>query len=117
MDALTAFLNRLKKEPRAKKHFLGLLHALIGCRNHHRQRWPGGQSRVELAGPGGKLKKIRWDPDCVGQLGMENSRTAAARPEAIVVSGHFAPEVDSPAAVAIAAQLAEVLRELGYEII
>jgi len=117
MDALTAFLNRLKKEPRAKKHFLGLLHALIGCRittASDGQVVSQGLSWRDLAA---KLKKIRWDPDCVGQLGMEIRELPQRDRERLWYQVISRAEVDSPAAVASAAQLAEVLRELGYEII
>ena len=87
MDAISTLLDPLKKDTRIQKHFLGLLHVLIGRRitTSDGQLVSNGLSWRDLAA---KLKKLRWDPEAVAELGINAEESAAPRPATILVPGH-----------------------------
>jgi hypothetical protein len=115
MDALSVLLEGLKKEPRVREHFLGLLHVLIGRRINSLdgELVSQGLTWRELAA---KLKKLRWEPEVVRQLGLEIRELPPRDRERFWYQAISRAKVDSPEAVASAARLGQVFRDLGYEI-
>lgn len=115
MDALSVLLERLKKESRVSKHFLGLLHALIGRRitTADGQLVSSGLTWRDLAG---RLKKIRWDPDVIDHLGIDVGELPPRDRERFWYQAIRLAQVDSPAAAADVKSLLTIFRELGYEI-
>ncbi len=115
MDAVIVLLEHLKKEPRVKHHFLGLLHVLIGRRiaTADGQLVSGGVTWRDLAA---KLKKVRWDPDAVIELGLVPKALPPRDRQRYWYQAISRASIESQEALASAAELADVLRELGYEL-
>ena len=115
MDALIVLLELLKKEPGVKKHFLGLLHVLISRRITQADGRPvsGGLTWRDLAM---KLKKVRWSPDAVVELGLVPKELSPRDRQRYWNQAISRAALQSEEALASAEQLAEVLRKLGYEL-
>jgi hypothetical protein len=113
MDALSMLLEPLKKDPRIHKHFLGLLHVLIGRRisTADGQLVSSGLSWRDLAA---KLKKLRWDPEAVSELGIKPDDLPPRdrlRYWYLAISG---AKVESSEALASAHEVAKIMQDLGY---
>lgn len=115
MDVLAALFQQLKSQGLAKGHFLGFLHVLIGRKISLADGTPvsNGISWRALAE---WLKKIRWDPEDVRELGID--------PETLPPRDRFRywnlsisqAKVDSSDAIAAGEAFAEKLRQLGYQV-
>ena len=113
MDALSMLLEPLKKDSRVQEHFLGLLHVLIGRRitTVDGQLVSKGLSWRDLAA---KLKKLRWDPDAAGSLGIDVKDLPPRDRTRYWYLAISRAEVDSAAALASADEVAKILADLGY---
>ena len=115
MDALTSFFDLLKKTGLARGHLLGLLHVLIG------RRLTKTDGTLVCAGLGWRdlanwLKKTRWDPETVRELGVDPDSLPPRDRQRFWFSAIARANVDSAAAGEAAERLAEVLRPHGYEV-
>lgn len=115
MDALSLLLEPLKKDTRIQKHFLGLLHVLIGRRisTTSGQLVSSGLSWRDLAA---KLKKLRWDPEVVRELGIDPADLPPRDRQRYWYLAISRAAVDSTAALTAAHEVANILKDLGYEV-
>jgi hypothetical protein len=113
MDALSMLLEPLKKDTRIQKHFLGLLHVLIGRRisTADGQVISSGLSWRDLAA---KLKKLRWDPEAARELDITVEDLPPRDRQRYWYLAISRAQVDSAAALASAHEVANTLRDLGY---
>src|ERR1700694_4278728 len=113
MDALSMLLEPLKQDPRIQKHFLGLLHVLVGRRfpPANGQLVSKGLSWRELAA---KLKKLRWDPEAVRDLAINLEDLPSRDRQRYWYLAISRAQVDSSAALASAHEVAKILADLDY---
>ncbi len=115
MDPVATFLEGLSKKGLARGHLLGLFNVLIGRRITGKDGalvTPGLTWR-ELAG---LLKRLRWDPEQVRELGLEPSELPPRDRQRYWYTAITRARVDSAAATAAGDRFAEVLRKQGYDI-
>jgi len=115
MDGVRDFLADIKEHGQARGNFLGLLHVVIGRRI---QKSDGtlvsaGLSWRDLAA---LLKKIRWDPEAVRELGLDPRQLPPRDRQRYWYSAITLARVDSPEARAAADRLAATLQPAGYVI-
>jgi hypothetical protein len=113
MDALREFLDDLKGQKNTSRHFLGLLHLLIG-RCISRQDGTvvsNGMTWRELAV---QLKRLRWEPEAAGQLGLEIQDLPVRDRERFWYAVISRAGVTSDKAREDAERLADILRKKGY---
>ena len=116
MDALATLLDEFKKSGRAEGNFRGLLHVLIGraiTRSGDKAALSKGITWRELAA---WLKKVRWDPEAVRELGLEPNSLPPRDRQRYWYSAIMQAKVDSASAIAAGDRVADVLRSLGYEV-
>jgi hypothetical protein len=114
MDALSMFLDELKKSGHSKGNFLGFLNVLIGRRIERKGTLvAGGLTWRELAG---LLKKHRWDPDAVRELGIDPDQLPPRDRQRYWYTAITQSAVDSTAASAAGEKFAETLRGMGYTV-
>ena len=115
MDALSTLLDLLKKGGQTKGNLRGFLHVLIG----RRVTAPDGAvlSRGltwrELAA---LLKKVRWDPDQVRELGLDPDDLPPRDRQRYWYTAIAAAHVDAAPAVEAGDRFADALRQLGYDV-
>ena len=115
MDALSTLLDQLKSGGQTRGNLLGFFHVLIG----RRVTAPDGTvlSRGltwrELAGA---LKKVRWDPDQVRELGLDPDDLPPRDRQRYWYTAITAARVDAPAAVEAGDRFAAALKALGYDV-
>ena len=71
MDALPRFVEEIKRNGWARQHLEGFLHVLIGRRIKRVADGAVVSTGVSWRELAAALKKVRWDPDAVGELGFE----------------------------------------------
>src|SRR6266480_2471362 len=108
MDGVRDFLDDTHKHHRARGHFLGLLHILIGRRI---SRSDGtilstGLTWRDLANI---LKTVRWDPEAVRDLGIDPDALPPRDRQRYWYSAIAQAQVSSEAAIRDADKLAAVL--------
>ncbi len=115
MDGLREFLEDLKRHGYAQGNLLGLFHVLIGRRI---ARSDGAliSNGITWRALAEWLKKVRWDKEAVGELGVDPARLPPRDRVrywylAIVQAG-----VDSQEATQAGDRLAEKLQAAGYVI-
>lgn len=116
MDALATILDELKKDKQAKGNLQGLLHVLIGrtiTRVKDKTVVAKGLTWRELAG---WLKKVRWDPDSVRELGLDPDQLPPRDRQRFWYTAIMHAKVESAEAIAAGDRLAATLRGLGYEV-
>lgn len=115
MDALSTFLDELKKSGKTQGHFLGFLHVLIGrrLRKNDGTLICAGLTWRELAIA---LKKARWDPDAVRELGMDPDALPPRDRQRYWYTAISQAKVDAPTARQAGDLFADLLRGLGYEV-
>jgi hypothetical protein len=115
MDALREFLDELKRLAAPHKHFLGLLHVLIGRRITKADGTviSNGMTWRDLATI---LKKYRWDRDAAREVGLNPEELPPRDRERYWYTVIARAHVDSPAAAAEGDRLVELLSPKGYVI-
>src|SRR5437899_1118856 len=116
MDALSTLLDQLKKKGQTKGNLRGFLHVLIGrtiTRRSDKMVVSKGIAWRELAG---WLKKHRWDPDAVRELGLDPAGLPPRDRQRFWDSAITQARVDSADAVAAGDKFAAVLKGLGYDV-
>jgi hypothetical protein len=115
MDALSTFLDGQKKHVKAKGHFLGLLNVVIGRTITAKDGTvvARGLTWREIAGI---LKKLRWDPELVRELGLEPDDLAPRDRQRFWYMAIARASVDGPEAAKAGDRFAEVLRKQGFTV-
>lgn len=116
MDALSELLEMLKAGDQPRANFLGFLHVLIGrkiTRVSDGLSISVGMSWRDLAS---WLKKLRWDPDQVRELGLDPDDLPPRDRQRYWYSAIAHARVNSAEAIRAGDRFAEVLRGLGYEV-
>jgi len=116
MDALSALFDELKKGGLTRGNFLGFLHVLIG-----RKITRSGDGVVLSKGISWRdmaawLKKTRWDPDAVRELGLEPDQLPPRDRQRYWYSAITHAKVDGSPAIKAGDRFADVLKSLGYEV-
>jgi hypothetical protein len=114
MDALSTLLDVLKNDGQIQGNFLGFLNVLIG-RTITRDKVivAKGLTWRELAG---WLKKVRWDPEAVRELGLDPDDLPPRDRQRYWYAAIAHAKVDGPAAQKAGDKFAAVLGGLGYEV-
>ncbi|HZZ79776.1 MAG TPA: hypothetical protein VFE62_14760 [Gemmataceae bacterium] len=116
MDALSTLIDLLKDSGKTQGNFLGFLNVMIGRRivlASDRSVVCNGITWRELAS---WLKKVRWDPDAVRELGLNPKDLPPRDRQRFWYSAIASAKVDSAAAQKAGDQFAAVLATLGYEL-
>jgi hypothetical protein len=116
MDALSTMLDLLKNNGQTKGNLLGFLNVLIGrtvTRASDGAVVCGGISWRDLAG---WLKKVRWDPEAVRELGLDPGDLPPRDRQRYWYAAIAHAKVDSAAAQKAGDRFAAVLVGLGYEV-
>lgn len=113
MGGVQEFLMTLKERGQAERHFLGLLHVLIG------RRVTAADGTILSTGltwreAAGLLKKVRWDKDAVRQLGIDPAVLPPRDRERYWYAAIAQSRVDSEQATRDGDRLAEVVRKAGF---
>lgn len=116
MDALPRLVEEIKRHGWARQHLEGFLHVMIG--RHIKRTADGavvspGLSWRELAAA---LKKVRWDPDTVKELGLDPKQLPPRDRERYWYMAITKAQLDSPQAQEAGDRFAASLREHGYEV-
>jgi hypothetical protein len=113
MERLRELLELLRKKGIAAGNFLGLLHVLIGRRVmlEDGQLISAGVTWRELAG---LLKRVRWDPEAVREIGLNPTDLPVRDRQRYWYSAIAQAGVGRPEAVARGDQLAAAMQNLGY---
>ena len=113
MDRLREFLKQVADQGVAAGNFLGLLHILIGRRITLADGTAvsTGLTWRELAL---LLKKVRWDPDQVAELGLDASTFPPRDRERYWYTAIAQARISSPTAVAAGERLRDLLLPIGY---
>jgi hypothetical protein len=114
MDALSTLLDVLKNNGQTKGAFLGFLNVLIG-RTIARGKVvvTKGLTWRELAG---WLKKVRWDPEAVRELGLDPDDLPPRDRQRYWYAAITLAKIDSTVAQQAGDRFAAVLGGLGYEV-
>jgi hypothetical protein len=115
MDGLRPFLEAVRKHRHARDNFLGLLHVLIG------RRISGAEEEAVSEGltwrqTAALLKKVRWDKNAVGHLGLDPKLLPSRDRERFWYAAIALSRLDSAAARDAGDRLAEQLRPAGFRI-
>jgi hypothetical protein len=116
MDALSTVLDDLKKRGQPKGNLLGMLQVFIGrtiTRSSDGVVLSKGITWRDMAG---LLKKARWDPDTVRELGLDPESLPPRDRQRYWYSAIAQAKVDSSAASKAGDRFAELLRGFGYEV-
>jgi hypothetical protein len=113
MERLRELLELLRKKGIAAGNFLGLLHVLIGRRVtlEDGSVISAGVTWRELAG---LLKRIRWDPEAVREIGLDPADLPVRDRQRYWYAAIAQAGVDRPEAVVRGNQLAAAMHGLGY---
>jgi hypothetical protein len=116
MDALSTLFDDVKKSGQTQGNLLGFLHVLIGrtiVRASDKVPITKGMTWRELAG---WLKKVRWEPDAVRELGLDPKDLPPRDRQRYWYSAITQAKVDGADAVKAGDRFADMLRTLGYEV-
>jgi hypothetical protein len=116
MDALSELLEQLKEGEQTQGNLLGFLHVFIGrtvTLSKDGTVISRGLSWRDLAA---RLKKIRWDPEAVRELGLNPDDLPPRDRQRYWYSAIAQARVDSPKATEAGDRFAEILRTLGYDV-
>jgi hypothetical protein len=116
MDALSTLFDDLKKGGQTEGNLLGFLHVLIGrtvTRKKDGAKVTSGITWRELAG---WLKKVRWDPEAVRELGLDPTDLPPRDRQRFWYSAISHAKVDSAEAGKAGERFAKILRDLGYDV-
>ena len=113
MDALSTLFDALKKSGQTQGHLLGFLHIFIGhtiVRSSDKATVSKGITWRELAA---LLKKVRWEPDAVRELGLDPKDLPPRDRQRYWYSAITQAKVDGAAATKAGERFIEVLRRFG----
>ena len=116
MDAVSTLLEALKKDRQTEGHFRGFLHVMIGrkiTRHSDKTVVSNGITWRDLAG---WLKKLRWDPDAVKELGLNPDDLPPRDRQRYWYSAIAHAKVDSADAIAAGDKFAKALKGMGFDV-
>jgi hypothetical protein len=115
MDPVREFLNEVRQQGYAAGNFLGLLNVLIGRRLARPDNTviSNGVTWRTLAG---LLRRVRWDPEAVRELGVDPASLPPRDRERYWYSAIAQANVGSPAATQAGDQCAERLQSAGFHV-
>jgi glycerol kinase len=115
MDALLELLAELKRSGLPHGHLQGFLHVIIGRQIKKKDGKPvsSGITWRELAN---YLKKLRWDPELVAELGIKGEDLPPRDRERFWYSAIVRARVDTPEAQAAGDKFAAWLKKKGYDV-
>ncbi len=116
MDALSPLFDQLKKGGQTQGNFLGFLHVFIGrtiTRKSDKTIISKGLAWREMAG---WLKKVRWDPESVRELGIDPDTLPPRDRQRLWYSAITQAKVNTSAAISAGDRFAEVLGMLGFDV-
>jgi len=116
MDALSALFDAMKKSGQLQGNFLGFLQALIGRKITRRSDGVIVSHGVTWRELSVWLKKVRWDPEAVREIGVDPDTLPMRDRQRYWYSAITQAKVDSNAAKQAGDRFAEVLRSLGYDV-
>jgi len=116
MDALSALFDALKKSGQLQGNFLGFLQALIGRKITRRSDGVVVSKGVTWRELSVWLKKVRWDPEAVREIGVDPDALPPRDRQRYWYSAITQAKVDSTEAKQAGDRFAEVLRGLGYDV-
>ncbi len=114
-DSLESFLLKLRTQSFPHESFLGFLHVIVGggLVSPEGHRLVSGISWRDLAL---LLKKVRWDPAMVRQLGVDPTKLAPRDRERFWYQAICQAGLDSPVAKKSAQRLKGWLDRFGYSV-
>jgi hypothetical protein len=113
MDRLREFLETVRKQNVARGNLRGLLHVLVG----RRVSLPDGtvvSAGMNWRDLAGLLKRVRWDPDVVQELGLDPATLPPRDRQRFWFTAISQADLASPAAGECGDRLVEPLQQLGY---
>ena len=115
MDALSTFLEGQKKNLKGSGPFLGLLNVVIGRTITAKDGTVIGRGVTwrELAG---LLKRLRWEPELVNELGIESQDLPPRDRQRYWYTAIARAHVDGIEAAKAGDQYAELLRKQGFDV-
>ena len=116
MDALSALFDELKKGGQTQGSFLGFLHVLIGRKITRLSDGAVLSKGISWRDMAAWLKKTRWDPEAVRELGLEPDQLPPRDRQRYWYSAIAHAKVDAAAATKAGDRFADVLKTLGYEV-
>src|SRR5262245_1088276 len=116
MDALPRFVEQIKREGWARQNLLGFFHVLIGRRITRQADGALVSSGVTWRDLAALIKKVRWDPDNVRELGIDPKELPPRDRERYWYVAIMRSQVDSAAATQAGDAFARVLGEHGYDV-
>jgi hypothetical protein len=116
MDALSPLLDQLKKGGQTQGNFLGFLHVFIGRTITSRSEKTVVSKGLTWREMAGWLKKVRWDPESVRELGIDPDTLPPRDRQRLWYSAIMQAKVNTAAASSAGDRFAEVLRGLGYDV-
>jgi hypothetical protein len=113
MDGVHEFLDMLRRKGYGSRNLLGMFHVMIGRRIEAAAGTTvsSGLTWRELAA---SLKKVRWPPEAVRELGLDPEALPPRDRERFWYQAIAQAHVDSPEAARAGDQLAKVLRAEGF---
>lgn len=116
MDALSTLLESLKKGGKTEGNLRGFLHVLIGrkiTKHSDKSLVSAGLSWRDLAG---WLKKLRWDPEAVKELGLNPDDLPPRDRQRFWYTAIAHAKVDSAEGIEAGDKFAKVLKGMGYDV-
>ena len=113
MEGAREFLEQVRQHQLVKGHFRGLLHLLVGRKiaRTDGSLLSGGLTWRQLAD---LLKTMRWDKECVRELGLEPDELPPRDRQRFWYSAILAAEINSPEARSAADKLTTKVKSLGF---
>lgn len=115
MDGLKTFLEDVLRNDRAKGHFLGLLHILIG-RTILQKDGTAISKGLTWRDAASLLKAVRYDPDAVRELKIDPATLPPRDRQRFWFQAIAQADVASAAAIQDADRLTPLLEKAGYVI-
>lgn len=115
MDALTELFDLLRAKALTRGVFLGFLNVMIG-RRITSPAGTGVSSGLPFRDLANWLKKVRWDPDDVKELGLDPDSLPVRDRQRYWFSAICQAQVGSDAALKAGDQFADRLRAEGYTV-
>ena len=115
MDALSALFDTLKKSGQLQGNFLGFLQALIGRKITRRSDGVVVSQGVTWRELAACLKKVRWDPEAVREIGVDPDTLPPRDRQRYWYSAITQAKVDSAAARQAGDRFTKLLNDLGYD--
>lgn len=116
MDALPPLLERLKKGKQTQGNFLGFLHVLIGRTITSKRDQTVVSKGLTWREMAGWLKKVRWDPEAVRELGLDPDDLPPRDRQRFWYTAITHAQVAGAEAVKAGDRFAAVLTGLGFEV-